>query len=109
MSDPQFPRMARLNGAFKGRGRNYLTLLVCPVDGAALAHEGDALVCTRQPDHGYRFEDGILRLAAPDQRADLDAISAAHEAQCAAQGWSTPDEAAFKSLPQTGLDGYPES
>jgi hypothetical protein len=30
-----------INGSFKGRGRDYLTLLTCPADRAALRLQGD--------------------------------------------------------------------
>ncbi len=83
-----------------------MTLLACPVDNAGLVWENRALRCTADPAHVYRFEDGILRLAPPDARSGLDAQSAAYEAERAAQGWQSPDEVGFKSLPQTGLDGY---
>jgi SAM-dependent methyltransferase len=83
-----------------------VTLLACPVDDAGLVWEHHAMHCTADPAHVYRFEDGILRLAPPEARSGLDAQSAAYEAECAAQGWQSPDEAGFKSLPHTGLDGY---
>lgn len=100
--------MQRLNGSFKGRGRNYWTLLTCPVDGAPLRSEGGIVRCGGSPSHTYPVEDGILRLFAPDQQMAFEAASAAHEAESARRGWSSPDEGAFKSLPQTGLGGYPE-
>ncbi len=96
------------NGAFKGRGRNYVALLRCPVDGGRLGWQGGALQCETDATHVYRFVDGVLQLYPPEQRAPLEAISAAHEARCAAAGHLPPDEAAFKSLPQTPLGGYPE-
>jgi SAM-dependent methyltransferase len=94
---------------FKGRGPQYLSLLACPLDGAPLHAAGDAVKCAASPTHHYPVEDGILRLAPADRRGELDALSDAHERRGAAQGWTVPDEAAFKSLPQTGLDGYPEN
>lgn len=103
-----YPRQgAPMNGSFMGRGRNYLTLLACPVDDRALALRDGALHCADDPAHVYPFEDGILRLATPEQRTGLDAQSAEHEARCTAEGWHTPDEAGFKSLPQTALNGFP--
>jgi hypothetical protein len=93
---------------FKGRGRDYLSLLACPIDGAPLHAHADAVECAADPAHRFPVEDGILRLAPPDRRPDLDALSDAHEQRGADHGWTVPDEAAFKSLPQTGLDGYPE-
>jgi SAM-dependent methyltransferase len=97
-----------LNGSFKGRGRDYLTLLTCPADLAALRLQGDAVCCTADPAHVYPFVRGILRLVPADCRDAVDEQAEAHEATCAAQGWASPDEAEFKSLPQTGLSGYPE-
>ncbi|MBN1679810.1 MAG: hypothetical protein JW966_05930 [Anaerolineae bacterium] len=101
-----------LNGAFKGRGHHYLSLLACPVDGTRLRVSGDTVTCAGDseggPAHDYRFEDGILRLVAPDRQAEIAALSEAHESACAAQGWTSPDEGAFKRLPQTGLPGYPD-
>lgn len=109
MSDPLYLRDQRpINGAFKGRGRNYLALLVCPQDGARLALCAAGVCCTAEAGHVYPFEEGILRLVAPDRRAALDAEAAAYEESCAAAGWAVPDEAQFKALPQTGLPGYPE-
>ncbi|NLX10636.1 MAG: hypothetical protein GXY36_13345 [Chloroflexi bacterium] len=96
-----------MNGLFKGRGRHYFSLLACPVDGGGLKSAGEAAVCTQDGAHRYPFEDGILRLATPEQRSALDARSAALEVDLAAQGWQSPDEAAFKALPQTALSGYP--
>ncbi len=96
------------NGSFKGRGRNYWTLLTCPADGTSLRSEGGIVRCSGSPAHMYPFEDGILRLSTPDQRLALDAASDAYEADSARRGWSSPDEGAFKSLPQTGLSGYPD-
>ncbi len=96
------------NGAFKGRGRNYVALLRCPVDGGRLGWQDGALQCEQDATHVYRFADGILRLHPPEQREPLDTLSAAHEAQCAAAGWHAAGEATFKSLPQTPLGGYPE-
>ena len=93
---------------FKGRGRQYFTLLACPIDHASLVHDQNAAHCTADPSHVYPFENGVLRLAAPDIREDLAARSDEHEARGTAQGWQSPDEAAFKALPQTGLDGYPD-
>ncbi len=98
-----------IDTTFKGRGPQYLSLLACPLDGAPLHAAGDAVECTASPAHRYPVEDGILRLVPPDRRGELDALSDAHEQRGAAQGWTIPDEAAFKSLPQTGLDGYPEN
>jgi SAM-dependent methyltransferase len=97
-----------INGAFKGRGRNYLSLLACPVEGATLVKTDDGVRCATTPAHVYSFEYGILKLVPEDRRAAIDAISAAHEAHGDAQGWKSPDEAEFKSLPQTALPGYPE-
>lgn len=94
---------------FKGRGRQYLPLLVCPVDGAPLHFAGGAVECASAPAHRYPVEAGILRLAPPETRATLDALSDHCEQHGAANGWAVPDEAAFKSLPQTGLAGYPEN
>ena len=96
------------NGAFKGRGRDYVALLRCPVDGGRLGWHNGALQCEKDAAHVYRFADGVLRLHPPELRASMDALSAAHEAECAAAGYVPPDEAAFKSLPQTPLAGYPE-
>jgi len=97
-----------INGSFKGRGRDYLTLLNCPVDRAALRLQEDSVCCTADSSHVYPFIRGILRLVPADRGQSVDAWSEAHEAACAAQGWTSPDEAEFKSLPQTGLSGYPE-
>jgi SAM-dependent methyltransferase len=97
-----------VNGTFKGRGRHYFTLLACPIDHAALVQDQDVVRCTADPSHVYPFENGVLRLAAPDHRAILAAHSDEHEARGTAQGWQSPDEAAFKALPQTGLGGYPD-
>jgi uncharacterized protein YbaR (Trm112 family) len=97
-----------LNGAFKGRGRHYLTLLRCPLDHAALRLDEDALVCTADDQHHYPFENGVLSLIPLDQREAVKAASAAYDQERAAQGWESPDEAGFKSLPQTGLSGYGE-
>jgi len=96
------------SGAFQGRGRQYLRLLACPVERAPLSRGPDAAVCDADRQHVYRFEDGILRLADAEQRAALDALSDEHERYGQWQGWHSPDEDAFKSLPQTGLSGYPE-
>ncbi len=98
-----------MNGAFKGRGRDYVSLLVCPVDRARLLPEAGDLVCEQDAQHRYTYEDGILRLFPAQARPALDAASEAHEQACAARGWRSPDEAAFKSLPQTPLPGYPET
>jgi SAM-dependent methyltransferase len=97
-----------LNSSFKGRGRDYLTLLTCPADRAALRLHGDAVGCTADPAHVYPFVRGILRLVPSDSHQAVDEQSEAHEAACAAQGRTSPDEAEFKSLPQGGLSGYPE-
>jgi SAM-dependent methyltransferase len=97
-----------MNGSFKGRGRNYLSLLICPEDRAALKLQEDVLCCTVDPAHVYPVVRGIVRLVPAHCREAVDAQSEAHEAACAAQGWHSPDEAEFKSLPQTGLPGYPE-
>lgn len=103
---PQRP--SDLMGAvFKGRGRNYLSLLACPVDGAPLTVTGDSVHCSTNPDHVYPMEDGILRLVPSEQRATFDQRSLEHETNRAAQGWKTPGEDDFKALPQTGLGGYP--
>lgn len=109
MSDPLYLRDQRpINGAFKGRGRNYLALLVCPQDGARLSLCEAGVCCTADETHVYPFADGILRLVTPDRRATLDAEAAAYEEACAAAGWAVPDEAQFKALPQDGLPDYPE-
>ena len=109
MSEPLYLRDQRpINGAFKGRGRNYLALLVCPRDGARLIACEAGVCCTADATHTYPFEDGVLRLLTPDRRAVLDAEAAAYEEACAAAGWAVPDEAQFKALPQTGLPGYPD-
>jgi hypothetical protein len=97
-----------INGLFKGRGRDYLTLLTCPVDRAALRLQDDAVCCTADSSHIYPFIKGILRMVTADRGQAVDAWSEAQEIACAAQGWTSPDEAEFKSLPQTGLSGYPE-
>lgn len=97
-----------MNGTFKGRGRDYLSLLACPVDGSRLLWHGGTLVCDRDRDHRYAFENGILRLYPAERRDALEAISREHDAVCTQQGYHSPDEAAFKSLPQTALPGYPD-
>jgi SAM-dependent methyltransferase len=97
-----------INGMYKGRGRNYLSLMACPVDHAPLHQDADGLRCVSHPDHVYPFRDGVLQLVPADQRESVDALSAAHDADCDAQNWHSPDEAEFKSLPQTALPGYPE-
>ncbi|NDJ75523.1 MAG: hypothetical protein GYB65_04620, partial [Chloroflexi bacterium] len=97
-----------LNGAFKGRGRNYLTLLACPHDGASLTLHGTEAHCTADPTHVFPFDDGILRLVPDTMRESVNAQSEAYESARASKGWTTPDESAFKSLPQTGLSGYPD-
>lgn len=97
-----------INGTFQGRGRNYLSLLTCPIDGAPLALHVDGVRCDRHADHLYPFNDGVLQLVASDRRADLAALSQEHDAHGTAQGWRSPNEGEFKSLPQTALTGYPE-
>jgi len=97
-----------INGAFMGRGRNYLPLLACPVDGTPLHQQDGALRCAARPAHVYPFEGGVLRLAPAEDRAALDADSSAYDAAQDAAGRIAPDEAQFKSLPQTALPGYPE-
>lgn len=108
MSDLHYNRdMRPINGAFKGRGRDYLALLVCPLDGARLRLDEGSVRCTADAAHVYPFEDGILRLVPAERRAAVDAESQAHEERCARAGWAVPDEGEFKALPQTGLPGYP--
>jgi uncharacterized protein YbaR (Trm112 family) len=108
MPASQYNRDVRpINGAFKGRGRDYLALLACPLDGARLRLDEGAVHCSADTAHVYPFEEGILRLVPADRRAALDAESQAHEERCASAGWAVPDEAEFKALPQTGLAGYP--
>jgi SAM-dependent methyltransferase len=97
-----------INGMYKGRGRNYLSLMACPVDHAPLRQDGQGVRCVSHPDHYYPFRDGVLQLVPDTRRDDIDTLSAAHDAACDAQGWHSPDEAEFKSLPQTALPGYPE-
>lgn len=65
------------------------------------------VTCAADPAHAYTFEDGILRLAAPETRALLDTAAAERESICRAAGRTTPDEEAFKRLPRTGLGGFP--
>lgn len=96
-----------INGTFRGRGRDYLSLLACPVDGAPLRLSGEALRCTTDSAHVYPFERGVLRLVPAGRAEAVRAISNAHDAQGAAAGWKSPDEGEFKSLPQTALPGYP--
>jgi SAM-dependent methyltransferase len=82
--------------------------MTCPADGAALRlHEG-ALSCTADPAHRYVFEAGIVRLVPADRRAAVEDRSQGYDADGDAQGWQSPAEDEFKSLPQTGLSGYPE-
>jgi SAM-dependent methyltransferase len=97
-----------INGMYKGRGRNYLPLLACPVDHAALRQDGDGVRCINSPAHFYPFREGILQLVPADRREAVDAVSAAHDSTSDAQGRKTPDEAEFKSLPQSAIPGYPE-
>ncbi|MBI5957802.1 MAG: hypothetical protein HY866_03635 [Chloroflexi bacterium] len=86
-----------------------MSLLACPVDGAALRLKNGVLHCSADAEHVYPFEHGVLRLLPPDCRAALIAQSETYEQECAAQGWHSPDEDEFKSLPQTALSGYPEN
>jgi SAM-dependent methyltransferase len=97
-----------INGMYKGRGRNYLSLMACPVDHAPLHQDGGGVRCVSHPDHFYPFRDGVLQLVPAAQREKVDALSAAHDAACDAEGWHSPDEAEFKSLPQDALPGYPD-
>ena len=97
-----------INGTFKGRGRNYLSLLACPADGSALTLDGEIVRCNADPDHVYPFDNGILRLVPESRRAEIEAVSQAHDDHGDAQNWRSPDEGQFKSLPQAGLSGYPE-
>lgn len=108
MSSDQGDPSDRPGAAFGGRGRHYLALLVCPVDGAPLSPGQHEAVCAADPAHRYPVEAGILRLADPARRAALDDLSRQYEAGASARGWQPPDEEAFKRLPQTGLKGYPE-
>ncbi len=94
-------------GAYKGRGRDYLALLVCPVDGASLQPGEHGLACAADSAHLFPIEAGIVRLVDPARRAEFDRLSAEYDSACAARGWPVPEEDAFKSLPQTGLSGYP--
>jgi len=98
----------RAGGAFRGRGRQYLSLLACPVEGAPLEHRGTDAVCAADSAHRYPFEDGVLRLVDAERRAALERTSQEYEARASAAGWQSPDEEAFKRLPQTALRGYPE-
>jgi SAM-dependent methyltransferase len=100
--------MRPINGLYKGRGRNYLSLLACPVDHAALRREDDGVRCAADPAHFYPFHDGTVQLVPARRREAINAISAAHEAAGDQQGWTTPDGAQFRGLPQTGLPGYPD-
>ncbi len=97
-----------LNGLYKGRGRNYMSLLACPVDGSSLVLDGENVRCNADPDHVYPFRDGILRLVPEPRRAEIASLSQAHDDHGDAEGWRAPDEGDFKSLPQTGLSGYPD-
>ncbi|MBN1565907.1 MAG: methyltransferase domain-containing protein [Anaerolineae bacterium] len=99
----------RMNGAFKGRGRNYLSLLACPVDGAALIAQDGVVRCSADAGHVYPFVAGVLQLVSEPRRAEIEVISQAHDDYGDAQGWHSPDEGEFKSLPQTALPGYPDS
>jgi hypothetical protein len=101
-------RRLPLNGAFKGRGRNYLSLLACPVDRSGLRLAGDSVRCTADPAHTFSFLDGILQLVPAEQRDLFNNISADHDAQCAAEGLHSPAEDEFKALPRGGLAGYPD-
>jgi SAM-dependent methyltransferase/uncharacterized protein YbaR (Trm112 family) len=108
--NPNYQRDFRpINGAYKGRGRNYLTLLACPADHAALRVDGDGLRCSADPGHFYPFREGILQLVPAERRGAIEAISTAYDEACAARGWITPDEAGFKSLPQTAIPGYADN
>lgn len=108
MSDLHYNRdMRPINGAFKGRGRDYLALLTCPLDGARLRLDEGGVRCAADAAHIYPFADGVLRLVTADRRAAIEAESQAHEERCARVGWAVPDEDEFKALPQTGLPGYP--
>jgi len=95
-----------MNGAFKGRGRQYLSLLCCPEDRAALALGDKSVGCTANPAHVYPFENGILRLIPARLRAEFETQSERHEQ--ASAGRHAPDEDEFKSLPQAGIAGYPD-
>lgn len=97
-----------VGSGFKGRGRNYLELLACPVDHTSLTLADGAVVCSADAAHVYAFDAGILRLLPAAARAGYDARSAAHDETCRTRGWTVPDEAGFKSLPQTPLDGWPD-
>ncbi len=109
MVDITYQRDLRpINGMYKGRGRNYLSLMACPVDHAPLHQDGDGVRCVSHPDHFYPFREGVLQLVPEAERETVDALSTAHDAACDAQGWQSPDEADFKSLPQNALSGYPD-
>jgi SAM-dependent methyltransferase len=97
-----------INGMYKGRGRNYLSLMACPVDHAPLHQDGDGVRCVSNPDHFYPFREGVLQLVPAARRESVDALSVAHDAACDTRSWHSPDEAEFKSLPQTALPGYPD-
>lgn len=96
-----------LRGGYLGRGRDYVALLACPVDGAPLDVGDSGVICQADAAHVYPVEAGIVRLVAAGQRVEYARRSDEHEASCAAQGWKVPAEDEFKALPQTGLSGYP--
>lgn len=91
----------------KNRGRDYTRLLRCPIDNEELTLdvEGNHLICAA--GHHYFDREGILFLLDEAQQAIFDKQAEEAFAAHQAEGRHIPEEAGFKRLPQTGLEGYP--
>jgi SAM-dependent methyltransferase len=89
---------------FEKRGRNYLSLLRCPLDQSTLvAIDKTTLVSEENPDHIYHIHQGIIHLLTSEQDQFLTARSAPKIQAYQNQGIQPPLSEDFKSLPQTPL------
>ncbi len=96
-----------LTDKLRRRGQDLVTLLRDPSDGSLLQRTGD-FVSNERTGNRYTVEDNVIRLAVPEQLADLDRITQQQAAQFLAQGWRAPDIEDFRRLPQTPIPTWPE-
>lgn len=93
------------------RGHNYVSLLHCPQTGKTLAQEQNHVLTEHSPNNGhsyrYDYEDGILRLLTPEQRAEFDAASQKLTEQYQIEERAVPSHAEFRTLPQSNLENWP--
>lgn len=105
MSDNGSPR---LTDKLRQRGQDMVALLSDPIDGGALQRDGTHRLLNPVTNQHYAIVENVVRLASPQQLAELEPQAKRNADQFLSKGWLAPDIEEFRRLPQTGIPSWSE-